>query len=331
MASDPTSRTALVRTSDAQAALAAATNARAAERAERFLAKSKAANTVRAYTADWKHFAEWCIDAARASLPATPETVALYLSDLAATHKVSTLRRRLTTIGKAHELDGRDNPTRHSLVQDVFDGIRRELGFLQHGKTPLLSDDIRALLDVQPDDLAGLRNRVLILVGFSGAFRRSELVGIAIADIQFVADGLIVLVRRSKTDQHGEGLKKAIPYGQQPDTCPVRTLRDWLDALGETSGPVFRSITKAGRISDRPLSDRSVALVIKESALKAGLDPTIYAGHSLRSGFATQAAISGASERSIIRQGGWASEKMARRYIRDASLFRDNAADSLGL
>ena len=331
MASASASRAVLVRSSDAEQALAAATYARAAEQAERFLAKSKAPNTVRAYTADWKHFAEWCTDAARPSLPATPETVALYLSDLAATHKASTLRRRLTTIGKAHELDGYDNPTRHSLVQDVFDGIRRELGFLQHGKTPLLSDDIRALLDVQPGDLTGLRNRSLFLVGFSGAFRRSELIGIAIADIQWVPDGLIVLVRRSKTDQHGEGMKKAIPYGQQPETCPVRSLRAWLDALGETSGPVFRSITKTGRISERALSDRSVALIIKESALKAGLDPTLYAGHSLRSGFATQAAISGASERSIIRQGGWASEKMARRYIRDASLFRDNAADSLGL
>lgn len=331
MASDPMLRRDLMRAQDAAAALASATNARAAEQAERFLAKSKAPNTVRAYAADWKHFAGWCVDAARASLPATPETVALYLSDLAATHKVSTLRRRLTTIGKAHELDGHDTPTRHALVQDVFDGIRRELGFLQHGKTPLLSDDIRALLAVQSDDLVGLRNRALILVGFSGAFRRSELVGVAIADIKWASDGAVLLVRRSKTDQHGEGLKKAIPYGQQPETCPVRTLRDWLDALGETSGAVFRGISKTGKVSERALSDRAVALILKDSALRAGLDPTIYAGHSLRSGFATQAAISGASERSIIRQGGWASEKMARRYIRDASLFRDNAADSLGL
>lgn len=321
----------LVRHVDAATQLAATTNARAAERAERFLGKSKAPNTVRAYAADWRHFADWCASAARTALPATPETVALYLSDLAAEAKVSTLRRRLTTINKAHELDAHASPTKHSLVQDVFDGIRRELGFLQKGKTPLLADDLRALLAVQPDDLIGLRNRALLLVGFSGAFRRSELVGMAIADITWVSEGMVLLVRRSKTDQHGEGLKKALPYGQRAETCPVRTLRAWLDALGETDGPVFRSISKAGRISDRALSDRSVALLIKESALKAGLDPRPYAGHSLRSGFATQAAISGASERAIIRQGGWASEKMARRYIRDASLFRDNAADALGL
>lgn len=327
----PDSRTDLVRAEDAQSALAVATNARASEAAERFLGKSKAPNTLRAYAADWRHFALWCADAARAPLPATPETVALYLSDLATDHKVSTLRRRLTTISKTHELDGHETPTRHSLVQDVFDGIRRELGFLQKGKTPLLADDVRALLAVQPDDLTGLRNRALLLVGFAGAFRRSELVGIAITDLIWPKEGLVALVRRSKTDQHGEGMKKAIPYGQHADTCPVRTLREWLDALGETSGPVFRGITKTGKISERALSDRSVALIVKDSALKAGLDPAIYAGHSLRSGFATQAAISGASERAIIRQGGWASEKMARRYIRDASLFRDNAAGDLGL
>ena len=305
--------------------------ARARERAAGYAASSKAPNTLRAYAADWQDFVAWCDGAARPALPSDPETVALYISDLAAHAKVSTIRRRLTSISKAHELDGHASPCKHTLVGDVFDGIRRELGHLQKGKTPLILDDVRAMIDAQPDTLAGVRNRALLLVGFAGCFRRSELVGLDVRDLAFTRDGLVVHLRRSKTDPFGEGIKKAIPYGQHEATCPVRALEAWLAALGVGAGPVFRAVHRTGRIADTRLTDRSVALLVKQAALGAGLDPTRYAGHSLRAGFATQAAISGVPERAIIKQGAWASERMARRYIRDGSLFRDNAAGQIGL
>ena len=305
--------------------------ARATERAERYLSTAKAANTVRAYNADWNHFTAWCEDAGRAALPASSETVALYVSDLAATSKVSTIRRRLTTISQAHERAGHISPTRHPLVRDVLDGIKRELGVLQRGKTPLLLNDVQAMVEVCDLAITGIRDRALLLLGFAGCFRRSEVAGLRVEDFAFVDEGVVVFLHRSKTDQMGEGVKKGIPYGTSEATCPVHALQAWLDVLGVGSGPVFRPIDKAGRIGTRALTDKSVALIVKRHALAAGLDPRKYAGHSLRSGFATAAAIAGASERAIIQQGAWASEKMARRYIRDANLFRDNAAGQVGL
>jgi site-specific recombinase XerD len=305
--------------------------ARATERAERYLGTAKAANTIRAYNADWQHFTAWCDDAHRSALPASSETVALYVSDLAATAKVSTIRRRLTTISQAHERAGYPTPTRHPLVRDVLDGIKRELGVLQRGKTPLLLGDVQAMVEDCDDAITGIRDRALLLLGFAGCFRRSEVAGLRVEDLTFVAEGVVVFLHRSKTDQMGEGVKKGIPYGDHAATCPVRAIQAWLDVLGVARGPVFRPITKSGKIGTKALTDRSVALIVKRHALAAGLDPRKYAGHSLRSGFATAAAIAGASERAIIQQGAWASEKMARRYIRDANLFRDNAAGQVGL
>jgi len=176
-----------------------------------------------------------------------------------------------------------------------------------------------------------MRDRALLLLGFAGCFRRSEVSGLRVEDLAFAPEGVIVFLHRSKTDQLGEGTKKGVPYGAHQATCPVRALQAWLDVLGVGSGPVFRRIDKASRIGTKALSDQSVAHIVKRHALAAGLDPRKYAGHSLRSGFATAAAIAGASERAIIQQGAWASEKMARRYIRDANLFRDNAAGQVGL
>lgn len=305
--------------------------ARARARAEQYLGASKAPNTLRAYGADWRDFAAWCITAGRASMPAEPETVALYISDLAATAKASTIRRRLTTINKAHSSSGHVSPAKHPLVLDVFDGIRREIGFMQRGKTPLVLGDVQRMVAVLPDTLAGVRDRALLLVGFAGCFRRSEVAGLHVSDLTFVPEGVVVLLRRSKTDQLGEGIRKAIPYGNVDETCPVRALQRWLNALGLVSGSVFRPIHRTGRIGATMLTDRSVADIVKRTALAAGLDPALYAGHSLRSGFATQAAIAGVSERAIVTQGAWASERMARRYIRDANLFRDNAAGQVGL
>ena len=305
--------------------------AAATERARQYHGQSKSKNTLRAYAADWRHFEAWCTEVGRPALPSDPETVALYISDLAATSRVSTIQRRLTTINKAHETESLTSPARHPLVKDVLDGIKRELGVFQRGKTPLLLPDIRRMIDTCEDTITGVRDRAILLLGFSGAFRRSELAALAISDLTVGGEGLVVFLARSKTDQEGQGVKKAIPYGQHAATCPVRAIDAWIDVLGEASGPVFRRVYATGRIGTQALSDRTVALIVKKAACAAGLDPRPYAGHSLRSGFATQAAISGVSERAILKQGNWASERMARRYIRDANLFRDNAAGQIGL
>ena len=182
-----------------------------------------------------------------------------------------------------------------------------------------------------PDRLLGVRDRALLLVGFAGAFRRSELVSLNVRDLKFTNDGLTVTLRRSKTDQEGSGRKVGIPYGSSPETCPVRSLRAWLEASGIESGPVFRPINRHGQIRPSRLSDRAVALIVKRAAEAAGKDPAEFAGHSLRSGLATAAAIGGASERAIMKQTGHRSTAMVRRYIRDGSLFRENAAARVGL
>jgi integrase len=179
--------------------------------------------------------------------------------------------------------------------------------------------------------LIGLRDRALILLGFAGAFRRSEVVGLNLADLAFSRDGLTVFLRRSKTDQEGQGRKIGIPYGANPETCPVRTLQTWLDQAALAEGPVFRSLNRHGQLRPRRLGGVDVARIVKKLAQRAGLDPAKYAGHSLRAGHATSAAASGASERSIMNQTGHRSVQMVRRYIREGSLFRENSAGKLGL
>jgi site-specific recombinase XerD len=264
-------------------------------------------------------------------LPATPDTITLYVSAMADSYRYSTIRRRVTSIHQAHRVAGYPSPTKDSAVDDVLSGIRREIGTFQEGKAPLVTSDIVEMVQALPDSLPGVRDRALMLLGFAGCFRRSELVGLDVRDLRFVPEGVIVMMRRSKTDQSGIGVQKAIPNGGSAATCPVIALHDWLRAGHIESGPIFRAIDQHGNIAEKRMSDKSVALIVKRAALAAGRDPTQYAGHSLRSGLATQAAISGVSEASIVRQGNWKSEKMARRYIRDGSLFRDNAAGQVGL
>ena len=301
-----------------------------AERLRGFIQGAKAENTIRAYVSDWAHFEDWCRESALESMPATASTVALYLAAHSDCLKPSTLRRRLSSISKIHQFSGHTTPTRDPLVRTAWDGIRRAKGTRQSGKKPLLTDGIREMVDTLPDTLTGLRDRAIILTGFAGCMRRSEVVGLNVEDLSFVKEGMVVLISKSKTDQAGEGLRKGLPYGSG-ETCPVRAMKWWLEAAAIYSGPVFRSIDRHGNISDRRLSDKSVANIVKSACLAAGLDPALYAGHSLRSGLATQAAISGVSESAIIKQGAWASEKMARRYVRDGNLFRDNAAGQVGL
>lgn len=302
-----------------------------AEEAFEFAQASKAAATVRAYRSDWRDFTAWCDCRALVALPASPETVALYITDLAGWAKCSTIGRRLAAISQAHQTAGHESPTQTPRVRTTMAGIRRTIGVAQQGKVPVLTADLRRMVGTLDDRVIGIRDRALLLVGFAGAFRRSELVGLDVADITDGADGLTVLLRRSKTDQEGVGRKIGLPYGSSPATCPVRAYRAWLEASGITDGPVFRPVDRHGRVRPGRLSGNAVALIVKRTLSNAGVDSANYAGHSLRAGLATSAAQAGASERSIMAQTGHKSLPMVRRYIRDGNLFRENAASMVGL
>jgi len=303
----------------------------AASRTRGYIAAATAPNTRRAYRSDWVDFTAWCERHGCAALPATPETVALYLSALAAVAKVSTVGRRVTAIATAHRAARHDSPTKSEIVHLTMRGIRRTHGTASTQKAPTLLADLRAMVVTLPDTLSGTRDRALLLLGFAGAFRRSELVSLDITDLAFGERGLTVTLRHSKGDQEGAGTIKGIPFGRHALTCPVAALRDWLDMSSITDGPVFRPVNRHRQVGTARLGDKAVALVVKRAAAMAGLDPTRYAGHSLRAGLATAAAAAGAQERDIMRQTGHRSVQMVRRYIRDGELFRDNAAAAAGL
>ncbi len=301
------------------------------ERAREFIQASKAESTLRGYRADWREFCAWCEDQHLCSLPASPEAVAAYIAECASRLKVGSIQRRLNAIAEAHKAVGLESPTHHAMVANTMKGIRRMKGTAPAQKAPALTDDIRAMVDATDAGIIGARDRALILAGFAGAFRRSELVALNVEDCTFGKDGLTILLRRSKTDQHSAGRKIGIPYGSNPETCPVRVLQSWMELAGISTGPMFRSISRHGRVQAGRLSGIDVARIVKKLAKRAGLDPAKFAGHSLRAGHATSAAIAGASERSIMNQTGHRSTQMVRKYIRDGSLFRENSAGKLGL
>jgi site-specific recombinase XerD len=296
-----------------------------------YIRASKAENTLRGYRADWRDFCSWCKARSRCALPASPDSVAEYLAVSASRLKVGSIQRRINAIAEAHRAVGLESPTHHAMVTNTMKGIRRTRGTAPAQKVPALTDDIHAMVDATDAGIIGARDRALILAGFASAFRRSEIVGLDVEDCTFGKDGLTIILRRSKTDQDGVGRKVGIPYGANPETCPVRVLQSWLELAGITSGPLFRSISRHGRVQPIRLSGVDVARVVKKLAERAGFDPAKYAGHSLRAGHATSAAIAGASERSIMNQTGHRSVQMVRRYIRDGSLFRENSATKLGL
>jgi site-specific recombinase XerD len=301
------------------------------DQVRQFIRASKAENTLRGYQSDWRDFCGWCQAHGLGPLPAASETVAAYIAECAGRLKVGSIQRRLNAIAEAHKAVGLESPTHSPIVANTMKGIRRTLGTAATQKAPSLTDNIRAMLDATDAGLIGRRDRALILLGFAGAFRRSELVGLAIEDCVFGKDGLTITLRRSKVDQQGAGRKVGIPYGANPETCPVRTLQAWLEQAAFAEGPVFRSIDRHGHLGPGRLSGVDVARVVKKLVDRAGLDAAKYAGHSLRAGHATSAAIAGASERSIMNQTGHRSVQMVRRYIRDGSLFRENSAGKLGL
>ncbi len=301
--------------------------------ARAFLQASKAPSTLRAYRSDWQHFVAWCDGRRASALPAAPETVALYMVALAETHRPATLTRRLTSIAKAHATAGHANPatTQHAVVAETLQGIRRTLGTAQPGKIPLLTADLIQVLAHLPSGLAGLRDRALLLVGYTGALRRSELAALTVDDLLWVPEGAVLTLRRSKTDQAGQGRKIAIPRGAHAATCPITALSRWFEAAAIVSGPLFREVDRHGKVSELGLHRDSIGAILKRSVKRAGFDPAGFAGHSLRAGFATQAARNGASAFDIMRQTGHRSITTVSRYVRDAQIFRDAPASKLGL
>jgi len=296
-----------------------------------FLSKSKADNTRKAYASDWDDFIHWCKRFQRRPLPADPSTVAYYLADCSARLKTSTLQRRLATIAEAHKTAEFESPTRHAHVRLVWAGIRREKGTAQLHRKPVLTRHLVGMLEALPGTLLGLRDRALLLLGFAGAMRRSELVGLDVSDLSVGDEGLTVLIRKSKTDPEGAGRTLGIPTGANEATCPVKAVLAWLDATKLDDGPLFRRIDRHGFIAERRLCAKAVADVVKRTMTAAGKNNRLYSGHSLRAGLITQAAMNGVSERSIAEQSGHKSLLVLRRYIRDGNLFRENAAGKVGL
>lgn len=303
------------------------------ESARAFAAESHSPRTRDAYRLQWRTFAEWCDERGVASLPAAPTTLAAYLADRAdvAGWKVASIALALTAIRQAHRMAGHGSPAAHPDVEATWSGIRRTLGTVQRRAAPVVVDDLRTMVDALPaGPLGAVRDRALLVVGFAGAFRRSELVALDVSDVAFTADGLVVTVRRSKTDQEGAGATVGLPFGSHLETCPVRALRTWLDAAGIVEGALFPSADRHGNTRGR-LGAGDVARIVKRAAKRAGLDASRFSGHSLRAGLATQAAKSGKGDREIMRQGRWSSRTMVDRYVREASLFRANAAAGIGL
>jgi len=280
-------------------------------------------NTRRAYLSDLDHFQQWGGD-----VPAAPATVAEYLAHHADLLSVATLVRRLASLSKAHAAKGHPSPTASELVKATMRGIKRQRGTAQAEAKPLLKEDLFQVLAATGEATKDLRDHALLLVGFAGGFRRSELVGLDYDDIQHVRQGLVITLRRSKTDQLGAGRKIGIPFGRSR-WCPVAALDDWLARSGIGNGPLFRPVNRHGHIMPERLSGDAVTLVIRERLVAAGYDPTGFSGHSLRAGFATSAAQDGISTVKIRAQTGHASDTMLARYVRAGELFLGNAAAKL--
>jgi site-specific recombinase XerD len=298
------------------------------------LQSSKANNTIRAYKSDFNDFGLFCAQNGFKSLPSDPKIVSLYLTYLSTKDlKMSTLKRRLVSIGVIHKLKGHYLDTKHpSIIENIL-GIKRRKGSSQKSKKPLLISDLKKIINVidqqNKEEVRKFRDRSIILIGFSGGFRRNEIVSLDYDDLDFVQEGLKINLRRSKTDQFGEGFTKALPYFDNSQFCPVVSLKKWIEISKITSGPLFRRFSKGSKMTIYRLTDQTVALIIKEYLKLAGIDSKNYSGHSLRSGFATSAAESGVEERSIMAMTGHKSTEMVRRYIKEANLFKNNALNKI--
>ena len=299
------------------------------------LKSSKANNTLRAYKSDFKDFGSFCAKHGFNSMPTEPKVVSLYLTHLSNNSKISTLRRRLVSIGVVHKIKGHYLDTKHPVIIENLMGIKRKKGSIQTGKKPILINHLKQIINIideqKVEKIKKLRNRTLILVGFSGGFRRTELISIDYEDLDFAEEGLKITLRRSKTDQFGEGLVKGIPYFTNEKYCPVISLKNWINLSKIKTGPIFRRFAKGSILTGNRLTDQSVVLIIKDCLKLAGIENKNFSGHSLRSGFATVAAESGADERSIMAMTGHKTTQMVRRYIKEANIFKNNALNKVKL
>ena len=298
------------------------------------LKSSKANNTIRAYKSDFHDFELFCIQNGFKSLPSEPKIISLYLTSLSSKDiKMSTLKRRLVSIGVIHKLKGHYLDTKHPLIIENIMGIKRRKGSAQNGKKPLLINNLKVLIkainrsDLNP--IIKFRDKTIVLIGFSGGFRRNEIVSLNYDDIEFVNEGMKINLRRSKTDQYGEGFLEGVPYFDNPQYCPVISMQNWLKISKIDSGSLFRRFSKGAKLTEIRLTDQTVALIIKKYLQLAGIDSKNYSGHSLRSGFATSAAEAGAEERSIMAMTGHKSTEMVRRYIKEANVFKNNALNNI--
>ena len=300
------------------------------------LKNSKANNTIRAYKSDFADFSLFCVQNGFKSLPSEPKIVSLYLTQLSTKNiKMSTLKRRLVSIGVIHRLKGHYLDIKHPSIIENMMGIKRRKGSIQKGKKPLLINDLKLLInaidEVKEEEIKKFRDRSIILIGFSGGFRRNEIVSLDYDDLDFVTEGLKINLKRSKTDQFGAGLIKGLPYFDNPQYCPVLSLQKWINISKINAGPLFRRFSKGSKLTDKRLTDQTVAHLIKKYLKLSGIESKNYSGHSLRSGFATSAAESGAEERSIMAMTGHKSTEMVRRYIKEANLFKNNALNKIKL
>jgi site-specific recombinase XerD len=300
------------------------------------LKSSKALNTIRAYKSDFKDFGAFCAKHNFKTLPTDPKIVSLYLTYLSGRGaKMSTLRRRLVSISMMHKLKGHYLDTKHPVIIENLMGIKRTKGSIQRGKKPILINQLKAIINVineeKIDEIKKIRDKTIILVGFGGGFRRAELMSIDHEDLEFVPEGVKITIKRSKTDQFGEGMIKGLPYFSNQEYCPVVHLKKWLEISKIKNGSIFRRFTKGCSLNKNRLTDQSVVLLIKSYLNLAGIENKNYSGHSLRSGFATVSAESGADERSIMAMTGHKSTQMVRRYIQEANLFKNNALNKIKL
>lgn len=291
------------------------------ERAINLLKERRASNTMKAYQSDWRQFCVYCKRVGADCMPASVDTLANYLAELATTHKAASIQRKVSSIRAMHS-HLQDNPADSPLIRAITTNILRCIGTAQRQAVALTADNIKKICDTATESMLDIRNKALILIGYAGALRRSELVGLRLADITTTSKGIILTLERSKTDQLGHGAKIAIPRTGGA-TCPVSALQNWLDRAGITNGYIFRGITAKGEIKDTHLDDRMVSLVVKHYCELIGLDPDNYSGHSLRRGYATSAAKLHATPEQIMRQTRHRSLQMVLRYIDEAELFED--------
>ena len=299
------------------------------------LKNSRANNTLRAYKSDFKDFGSFCAKNGLNSLPTEPKIVSLYLTQLSKNSKISTLRRRLVSISMVHKMKGHYLDIKHPIIVENLMGIRRIKGSIQKSKKPLLINHLKLIINVindqKSEEIKKFRDKSIILIGFGGGFRRTELISIDREDLEFVPEGLKITIKRSKTDQFGEGMIKGLPYFTDETYCPVKNLEKWLEISNIKTGPIFRRFSKGSLLTDKRLTDQSVVLLMKEYLNIAGIDNKNFAGHSLRSGFATAAAESGADERSIMSMTGHKTTQMVRRYIKEVNIFKNNALSKIKL